>query len=68
MWGPMISALRPKSRNKPPANILDTLDLVRVTYRNPTQHPETRYDVESAQDLMGLCISVISDMADELPT
>ena len=68
MWGPMISALRSKSRNKPPANLLDTLDLVRVTYRNPTQHPEARYDVESAQDLMGLCISVISDMANELPT
>ena len=68
MWGSMISALRSKSRNKPPANLLDTLDLMRVTYRNPTQHPEARYDVESAQDLMGLCISVISDMADGLPT
>ena len=68
MWASMVSALRSKGRNKPAANLLDTLDLVRVTYRNPTQHPEARYDVESAQDLMGFCISVISDMADEIPT
>lgn len=66
MWGNMISALRQLKRNKPAAPLLDSLDLVRINYRNPTQHPELFYDIESAQDLFGVCIDVIGKMAAEL--
>lgn len=62
MWGPMTIALRSKKTNKPKENILGALDLVRISYRNPTQHPEAIYDIESAQDLLGLCIDLINKM------
>lgn len=66
MWGPMISELRSKKTNKPPDNILNTLDLIRTNYRNPTQHPESKYDIENAQDLFGICIDIINKMGIEL--
>lgn len=68
MWGPMTTELRTKKTNKPPAVVLDSLDLVRTSYRNPTQHPDTTYDIESVQDLMGVCIDLINRMAAELPS
>lgn len=66
MWGPMTSQLRSKPGKKPSDNILNALDLVRVSYRNPTQHPEVRYSIEEAQDLFGVCIDLINKMGDEL--
>ena len=66
MWGPMTNELRNKRRNKPPKVILDSLDLVRVSYRNPTQHPDAKYDIDSAQDLLGVCLDLINKMANEL--
>jgi hypothetical protein len=66
MWGPMSAQLRALTSNKPSETILNTLDLVRVSYRNPTQHPEAKYDIESAQDLLGVCIDLINKMASEL--
>ena len=66
MWGPMTSELRAKKSNKPSDTILNSLDLVRTSYRNPTQHPESKYDIESAQDLFGVCIDLINKMAIEL--
>lgn len=62
MWGPMVAQLRAKSRNKPPKVLLDSLELVRQSYRNPTQHPDSTYDIESSQDLMGVCLDVLSKM------
>lgn len=67
MWGPMITALKAKSRLPPPSALLDTLDLIRESYRNPTQHPEKLYSIDEAQDLFGLCITVINQISDELP-
>jgi hypothetical protein len=66
MWGPMTKELRAKKRNLPPAVILDSLDLVRNSYRNPTQHPEAMYDINSAQDLFGVCLDLINKMGAEL--
>lgn len=66
MWGPMTLELRKKTRKKPPQLILDSLDLVRVSYRNPTQHPDVKYDIDSAQDLFGVCVDLISKMSVEL--
>lgn len=63
MWGPMTTELRNKSRNKPPTIILDSLDMVRKSYRNPTQHPNLIYDIESSQDLIGVCIDLVNKMS-----
>lgn len=66
MWGPMTNELRSKKGIKPDNIILDTLDLVRNSYRNPTQHPVVRYDIDEAQDLFGICIDLINKMGVEL--
>ena len=66
MWGPMLEELRSKTKNKPPATLLNSLDLIRDSYRNPTQHPDATYEIDGAQDLFGLCLDAIGKMADEL--
>ncbi len=66
MWGPMLIKLRGTKKNKPPKELLDNLDSIRVSYRNPTQHPEEKYDIDDAQDLFGRCSEVIGKMASEL--
>lgn len=66
MWGIMVDQLRAKTRNRPPASLLASLDLIRTAYRNPTQHPEAIYEIDSAQDLFGVCLDVIGKMSDEL--
>lgn len=66
MWGPMLEELRGKTKNRPPATLLNSLELIRDSYRNPTQHPDAIYDIDSVQDLFGLCLDVIGKMADEL--
>lgn len=67
MWGPMTQQLRDKKRSSPPETVLNSLDLVRISYRNPTQHPEVIYDINSAQDLFGVCIDLLNKMVSELP-
>ena len=66
MWGPMTNELRAKKSKKPPDVVLNSLDLVRTSYRNPTQHPDATYDIQSAQDLMGVCIDLVNRMTSEL--
>lgn len=66
MWAGMVDQLKAKKRNKPPAALLSSLDLIRAQYRNPTNHPEALYQIDSAQDLFGVCLDVIGKMADEL--
>lgn len=66
MWGPMLIKLKAKTRNKPSETLLDSLDLIRDSYRNPTQHPNATYEIDSVQDLIGLCTDVIGKMANEL--
>jgi hypothetical protein len=65
-WGPMTEELRAKKKGRPSDSLLGALDLVRTSYRNPTQHPEAIYEIHGAQDLMGLCLDVIGKMAAEL--
>jgi hypothetical protein len=65
MWGNMVNHLR--TRRKPDESLLQRLDYIRDTYRNPTSHPEARYTIEQAQDLLGLCIDVINAMSKTLP-
>ena len=61
LWGPMVQSL--KKRRKPPSSpLLDNLDNIRRSFRNPTQHPDKIYDIQEVQDLFGLCIDIINRM------
>jgi hypothetical protein len=66
MWGPMIIEMRKISVDAPPRELLDNLDNIRVSFRNPTQHPEKRYDIDEAQDLFNLCVDAINRMVKDL--
>jgi|ERR1017187_2151274 hypothetical protein len=68
MWFEMVDHLR-KRKGKGSASkaLLDALDNIRVNFRNPTQHPDARYDIEAAQDLLFVCIDVLNRMALGLP-
>ncbi|MEU8051791.1 hypothetical protein [Micromonospora haikouensis] len=61
MWGPMVDHLR-RRRNPPPLVLLNNLDSLRVSFRNPTQHPDKIYDIEEVQDLLNLSIDVVNRM------
>jgi len=64
MWGPIIEKLRVNSKIS--RTLLSNLDNIRDNYRNPTQHPDARYDLDEAQDLFGLCIEAINRMIKDL--
>lgn len=66
MWAQMVTDLKNKKTNRPPQVLLDSIDNIRVYYRNPTQHPDEIYDLDTIQDLFGVCIDVIGKMASEL--
>jgi hypothetical protein len=61
MWGPMIDQLSKRSK-PPPAALLDNLDAIRRNFRNPTQHPDETYTLDSAQDLFGMIIPAVNQM------
>jgi hypothetical protein len=57
LWGPLVKDLRdnaPRAR-RPPDEIFYLLDHIRLSYRNPTDHPEKIYDMQEAQNVFGLC-------------
>lgn len=62
MWGNMVNQLQKKTRNKPSSVLLEALDNIRNSYRNPTNHPEAIYTISQAEDLLGLCIDVVNKM------
>ncbi len=61
LWGPIVSALR-KRRHSPSPESLNNLDNIRISFRNPTQHPEKIYDIQEVQDLFALCVDVVNRM------
>jgi len=65
LWGPMVNSLA-RSRKKPPAVLLSNLDNIRQSFRNPTAHPEARYDISEVQDLFNLCIEAVNRMLRDL--
>lgn len=65
LWYPMVEHLR-KRKNSVPKPLLDNLDNIRVNFRNPTSHPEARYDLDEAQDLMALSVDVTNRIAKRL--
>jgi hypothetical protein len=65
LWGRIIEHLR-RQRKPPPKALLDHLDNLRENFRNPTQHPEARYNLQEAQDLLAVTIEVINRIARDL--
>jgi hypothetical protein len=61
MWGPMIESMRSMPRRFPEV-LLNHLDHIRTSFRNPTAHPEKIYDIDEAQDLLSICIDVCNRM------
>ena len=61
LWGAMVDSLRAR-RRPPPGPLLDLLDNIRRSFRNPTQHPEKIYDIQEVQDLFSLCTDVVNRM------
>ena len=62
-WGQIIVELRNKTKGKKPDPVLvNNLDNIRNSFRNPTQHPEKIYDIQEVQDLFSLCIDAINRM------
>ena len=70
MWGPIVQDLRKKKKflSSPEYSVLlNNLDNIRHSFRNPTQHPDKIYDIQEVQDLWGLCVEVINRMSKDLP-
>lgn len=62
MWGPIVSDLRSRPKAAQHLVLLNHLDHIRNSFRNPTQHPEKIYDIHEAQDLWSLCIDATNRM------
>ncbi|WP_157639378.1 hypothetical protein [Burkholderia ubonensis] len=62
LWYPMIQALQQHRRAKVNDVLHRQLDNIRLSFRNPTQHPDKVYDIQEVQDLFGLCVDVINRM------
>lgn len=65
IWSDMIKHLQER-RDAPPRPLLDNLDNIRFNFRNPTQHPDARYDMDEAQDLLGISIDAVNRMMKDL--
>ena len=61
-WGPTVNDLRKRKKTQKYNTLNDRLDYIRAQYRNPTNHPDIRYDIHQAQDLWGICVEVINTM------
>ncbi|MDD2929492.1 MAG: hypothetical protein PHY50_06690 [Sideroxydans sp.] len=62
LWFPMVHALQQHRRAKTNDALHRNLDNIRLSFRNPTQHPEKIYDIQEVQDLLGLCVDAINRM------
>lgn len=70
LWGVMTKELQSKSKfmkDEKHQVLFKNLDNIRLSFRNPTQHPDKIYDIQEVQDLWGLCVDVINRMVAELP-
>ncbi len=53
MWGPMIQSMRVKAERFPQV-LLNHLDNIRASFRNPTAHPEKTYDLDEVRTSLDL--------------
>lgn len=66
MWGPMVQKLQNKNKPKPSIELIETLDMIRRNFRNPTQHPDKIYSEDESQDLLNSSIVAINMIATTL--
>jgi hypothetical protein len=66
MWGEIVTDIRKRRVGKTHAVFLNHLDHLRNAFRNPTQHPDARYDIHEVQDLWSLAVDAINRMAPSL--
>ncbi len=66
LWGPIVEDLRKRRSAKPYTALLNHLDHIRDSFRNPTQHPDKIYDIQEVQDLWSLCVDAMNRMAKAL--
>ena len=60
-WGQLTTQLRQKPRRPKPDDVLLVhLDHLRISFRNPTDHPEKSYDVEESEDLIHLAADSVN--------
>jgi hypothetical protein len=61
-WYDMESDLK---KLQPPVDsaVIEQLAHIRKRYRNQTQHPRLRYDIEEAQDLFNICIELVNNLS-----
>ncbi|MCW8906734.1 MAG: hypothetical protein OQL28_05765 [Sedimenticola sp.] len=62
MWGPIVHDLKARNKSKKHATLNNHLDNIRLSFRNPTQHPEAIYDIHEVQELMSVCIDANNRM------
>lgn len=62
MWGPIVQNLKVRNQTKKHVVLNNHLDNIRLSFRNPTQHPEAIYDIHESQDLLSVCIDVNNRM------
>jgi hypothetical protein len=60
LWGPMVQSLQKHRKAKVNDTLHKNLDNIRLSFRNPTQHPDKVYDIHEVQDLWALSVDVIS--------
>lgn len=65
-WGPMVIDLKKRRKANQYEVLLNNLDNIRRSFRNPTQHPELIYDIHEVQDLWTLCVDAINRMSEAL--
>ena len=70
LWGPLVQDLRVRRKFAGATEytvLFANLDNIRLSFRNPTQHPDKIYDTQEVQDLWGLSVDVVNRMAKDLP-
>lgn len=61
-WGAYETALAALT-TPPNTEFMEQLRHIRKNFRNPTQHPDKKYDLDEVQDLLNLCIDLINRAA-----
>lgn len=64
MWFEMQAHLA-RRKDAPPKPLMDHLSNIRENFRNPTQHPDARYNMDEVQDLLAVSIDAINRMSRE---
>jgi hypothetical protein len=67
LWAPMVQALQRHRRARVNDTLHNHLNNIRLSFRNPTQHPDKVYDIQEVQDLWSLVVEAINRMHAAMP-